>query len=167
MKDETLIGLRAIKDTVKHSGGVTKVTISLEMVRAAEKSHTFYKDHLEQEKMKSDVKVKSNEERKRKQEEMDEEESSLYKKLQDYKEKEKAAQEKLERGMNKAKEGNAKVDAGIKANNMLEIEDGKNSIDLGLRSQNEARKELSEIALEKEKVESQLFKPKKGKKSKT
>ena len=35
MKDETLRGLRAIKDAVKHGGGITNIAVSLDMIKAA------------------------------------------------------------------------------------------------------------------------------------
>ena len=37
MKDETLRGLRAIKDAVKHAGGITNIAVSLDMIKGAEK----------------------------------------------------------------------------------------------------------------------------------
>ena len=49
MKDETLIGLRVIKDTIKHAGGITKVEVSLNMIKAAEKSRSLYHKHLKEE----------------------------------------------------------------------------------------------------------------------
>ena len=41
MKDETVKGLRAIKDEIKHAGGITNVTVSLDMVKAAENSRSI------------------------------------------------------------------------------------------------------------------------------
>ena len=52
MKDETLIGLRAIKDARKNAGGITKVEVSLDMIKAAEQSRTVYHEHLKEEKKK-------------------------------------------------------------------------------------------------------------------
>ena len=39
-------GLGAIKCAIDEYGGVTKVPITLDMVNAAERSHTIYKQHL-------------------------------------------------------------------------------------------------------------------------
>ena len=43
LKPETLRGLRAIKCAINEYGGVTKVPITLDMVSAAERSHSIYK----------------------------------------------------------------------------------------------------------------------------
>ena len=52
MKDETLRGLRAIKDAVKHAGGITNIAVSLDMIKAAEKSRSYYAEYLRKEKKK-------------------------------------------------------------------------------------------------------------------
>ena len=52
MKDETLIGLRAIKDAIKNAGGITKVEVSLDMIKAAEQSRSVYHEHLKEEEKK-------------------------------------------------------------------------------------------------------------------
>ena len=43
-------------------GGVTKVSITLDMVSAAERSHSIYKQHMREEESKKKKKEKENEE---------------------------------------------------------------------------------------------------------
>ena len=52
LKPETLRGLRAIICAIDEYGGVTKVPITLDMVSAAERSHSIYKQHLREEESK-------------------------------------------------------------------------------------------------------------------
>ena len=54
MKDETSKGLRAIKDAIKHAGGITKITVSLDMIKAAGKSRSVYNEYLKEEKKKKE-----------------------------------------------------------------------------------------------------------------
>ena len=42
MKDETIIGLRAVKVAVKDYGGVQNVPITLDMIKVVKKSHHIY-----------------------------------------------------------------------------------------------------------------------------
>ena len=49
LKPENVRGLGAIKCAIDEYGGVTKVPITLDMVSAAERSHTIYKQHLRDE----------------------------------------------------------------------------------------------------------------------
>ena len=58
LKPETLRGLRAIKCAIDEYGGVTKVPITLDMVSAAERSHSIYKQHLREEESKKKRKRK-------------------------------------------------------------------------------------------------------------
>ena len=168
MKDETVKGLRAIKDEIKHAGGITNVTVSLDMVKAAENSRRIYYNYLSEEKKKKEEKEKDNEkgpekrsdERKRKHEERVAEEKRLYEKLQEYREKEEAADQKRKKGLEKVKEGNAIAKDGFKACDMMKIEEGQSSTDLGVKWQNEAEVELVKIRCEKEKIENELFKDK-------
>lgn len=97
---------------------------------------------------------------------METEENRLYTKLQEYKERERAAQEKMKKALQYINNGHKKADAGLKASDMMQIEDGQNSATLGAKWQNEAIEELDKITHEKDKVESELFKLKKVKKSK-
>ena len=53
---EILIGLRVIKDTIKHAGGITKVEVSLNMIKAAEKSRSLYHEHFKEEKKENEEK---------------------------------------------------------------------------------------------------------------
>ena len=54
LKPETLRGLRAIKCAINEYGGVTKVPITLDMVSAAERSHSIYKQHMREEESKKE-----------------------------------------------------------------------------------------------------------------
>ena len=85
---------------------------------------------------------------KRKLEEMETAENRLYTKLQDFKERQKAAQKAWQYINN----GHKKADAGLKASDMMQIEDGQNSASLGAKWQNEAIRELDKITHEKDKV---------------
>ena len=58
LKPETLRGLRAIKCAINEYGGVTKVPITLDMVSAAERSHSIYKQHMREEESKKKKKEK-------------------------------------------------------------------------------------------------------------
>ena len=62
LKPETLRGLRAIKCAINEYGGVTKVPITLDMVSAAERSHSIYKQHMREEESKKKKKEKEKEE---------------------------------------------------------------------------------------------------------
>ena len=55
-------GLRAIKCAINEYGGVTKVPITLDMVSAAERSHSIYKQHTREEESKKKKKEKEKEE---------------------------------------------------------------------------------------------------------
>ena len=46
MKRETLTGLRSVKAAVQEYGGVDKVPITLDTVKAAENSNRLYNEHL-------------------------------------------------------------------------------------------------------------------------
>ena len=132
MKDETLRGLRAIKDAVKHAGGITNIAVSLDMIKAAEKSRSYYAEYLrkkkkeekEKEKDNDKEKEKKSEERKRKHEERTAEESRLYGKLQEYRKREEAVDGKLKKASKTINEGNAISSDGLKACDMMKIEEG-------------------------------------------
>ena len=59
------------------------------------------------------------------------EENKLHGKLQEYREHEKAKQEKLKKGMKHVNDSHEKANAGIKASDMMEIEEGQNMVSLG------------------------------------
>ena len=63
-------------------------------------------------------------------------------------------------------DGHQKASDGIKASDMMEIEDGQTMATLGAKWQKEALEELDRINCEKNKVENELFKLTKVKKSK-
>ena len=66
MKDDTLKGLGAIKDAIKHVGGITKITVSLDMIKAAEKSRSVYNEYLKEEKKNKEEKENEKKHMKRK-----------------------------------------------------------------------------------------------------
>ena len=162
MKDETLIGLRVIKDAIKHAGGITNNKISLDVIKAAERSRSVYHEK----KKKEGKKRESDEAKKRKIDEKATQENNLRVKLQEYKESEKAQQEKMKKAMKHIDDGHQKASDGIKASDMMEIEDGQTMATLGAKWQKEALEELDQINCEKNKVENELFKLTKVKKSK-
>ena len=96
-------------------------------------------------------KKKHCEEKKRKLGEMEAEENRLYTKLQEYKERERAAQEKMKKALQYINDGHKKADAGLKASDMMQIEDGQNSATIGAKWQNEGIEELNKITHEKDK----------------
>ena len=162
-----LIGLRVIKDAIKHAGGITNVKISLDMIKVAERSRSVYHEHLKEEKKKKEGKKReSDEAKKRKIDEKATQENNLRVKLQEYKESEKAQQEKMKKAMKHIDDGHQKASDGIKASDMMEIEDGQSMATLGAKWQKEALEELDRINCEKNKVENELFKLTKVKKSK-
>ena len=164
---KTLIGLRVIKDAIKHAGGITNVKISLDMIKVAERSRSVYHEHLKEEKKKKEGKKReSDEAKKRKIDEKATQENNLRVKLQEYKESEKAQQEKMKKAMKHIDDGHQKASDGIKASDMMEIEDGQSMATLGAKWQKEALEELDRINCEKNKVENELFKLTKVKKSK-
>ena len=159
MKDETLIGLRVIKDAIKHAGGITKVEVSLNMIKAAEKSRSLYHEHLKEEKKTNEEKKNERDgAKKRKIEEKATEEKKLHVKLQEYREREKAQQDKMKKGMKHVNDGHEKANAGIKASDMMEIEEGQTMATLGAKWQKEALEEIDRINCEKNKIENELFK---------
>ena len=93
---------------------------------------------------------------------METEGNRLYTKLQEYKEREMAAQEKWKKALQYINDGHKKADVGLKASDMMQIEDGQYFATLWAKWQNEAIEELDKITHEKDKVE----KLKKVKKSK-
>ena len=169
MKDETLRGLRATKDAVKHAGGITNIAVSLDMIKAAEKSRSYYAEYLRKEKKKKEEKEKEkekenekekekSEERKRKHEERTAEESTLYAKLQEYRKREEAVDGKLKKASKTINEGNAISSDGLKACDMMKIEEGHALTELVGKWQKEAFAELDEIKCEMKKIETELFK---------
>ena len=78
------------------------------------------------------------------------EENRLYTKLQEYKERERVAHEKMKKALQYINDGHKKADAGLKASDLMQIEDGQNSVTLGAKWQNEAIEELDKITHEKD-----------------
>ena len=56
MKGENIAGLRAIKAAVTECGDEHNVTISLDMMKVADKSYRLYKEQVKQEQMKKQKK---------------------------------------------------------------------------------------------------------------
>ena len=101
MNDETYIGLGAIKAAIKEFGSVNNISVTFDMVKAAEESCQLYVEHLKQEQLKKKQKAVKKQEQAEKRElrEMQTEEKRLHKKLQVLKDEEKVAQEATERAM--------------------------------------------------------------------
>ena len=130
----------SIKDAVKHAGGITNIAVSLDMIKAAEKSRSYYAVYLRKEEKKKEEKEekdnekekeKKSEERKRKHEERTAEESRLYAKLQEYQKREEAVDGKLKKASKTINEGNAISSDGLKACDMMKIEEGHTLTELG------------------------------------
>ena len=71
--DETLIGLRAMEPAIKECGSVSNIAVTLDMVKATEKSYQLYVENLKQEQLKKwqkAIKKPEQVEKKRKLEEM-------------------------------------------------------------------------------------------------
>lgn len=166
LNEGTIIGLRAVKTAVQKSGGVSKVPIPLSMITAVEKARQLYGEHLKQEEVKKrlkDAEKQREEERKRKLKKNDEV-KTLCDKLQKLAAEEQEAQAFMEEAMNVINEGRQKITDALKTHNMVQVEAGNNLISTGEKNQREAKKRLVDIAEEREKVQSQLFKAKKPRK---
>ena len=83
LKPETLRGLRAIKCAIDEFGGVTQIPITLDMINAADKSHSVYSQYLREElkKKRKEMELKDTEDKKRKAEEKKNEEEKMRVKL--------------------------------------------------------------------------------------
>ena len=68
--------------------------------------------------------------------------------------------------MSYVEEGAQKINNGLKINNMIEVQAENKLIEFGRHQQCGASKNLCEISGERDKIESQLFKSSKSKKSK-
>ena len=91
---------------------------------------------------------------------------ALHDELEQLKTEQTAAQKAMEKAMSYVEEGEQKINNGLKVNDMMEVQAGNKLIEFGRQQQSEANKKLSEISDERDKIESQLFKISKAKKSK-
>ena len=168
LKPETLRGLRAIKCAADEYGGVTKVPITLDMVSAAERSHSL-QAALKGRRIKKKEKEKEKEEieeRKRKLTEMKNEEERMHEKLDELKEREKKISVDIDNAMDCIEEARNQIKEGIMRDNMVSVESGKGSLDLGIKKEREGRKKLKEVSTEREKIEKILLEQKQFKKQK-
>ena len=84
----------------------------------------------------------------------------MYAKLQEYRKREEAVDRKLKKASKTINEGNAISSDGLKACDMMKIEEGHTLTELGGKWQKEAFAELDEIKCEMKKIENELFKDK-------
>ena len=113
MDDKTLVGLRVITEY----GNVDNIPVTLNVVKAAEKSHLLYEEHLKQEQLKKQQKaIKKQEQVKKKMklEEMQTEEKKLHEKVLVFWDEEKTAEEAMERAMSYVHQGGKKISVGMK-----------------------------------------------------
>ena len=167
LKPETLRGLRAIKCAINEYGGVTKVPITLDMVSAAERSHSIYKQHMREEESKKKKKEKEKEEieeRKRKLTEMKDEEEKMREKLDELKEREKKRSVDIDNAMDCIKEARNLIKEGRMRDNMVSVESGEKGLDLGIEKETAGREKLKEVSTERQKIEKILLELKQFKK---
>ena len=167
LKPETLRGLRAIKCAINEYGGVTKVPITLDMVSAAERSHSIYKQHMREEESKKKKKEKEKEEieeRKRKLTEMKDEEEKMCEKLDELKEREKKISVDIDNAMDCIKEARNLIKEGRMRDNMVSVESGEKGLDLGIEKETAGREKLKEVSTERQKIEKILLELKQFKK---
>ena len=167
LKPETLRGLRAIKCAINEYGGVTKVPITLDMVSAAERSHSIYKQHMREEESKKKKKEKEKEEieeRKRKLTEMKDEEEKMREKLDELKEREKKISVDIDNAMDCIKEARNLIKEGRMRDNMVSVESGEKGLDLGIEKETAGREKLKEVSTERQKIEKILLELKQFKK---
>ena len=167
LKPETLRGLRAIKCAINEYGGVTKVRITLDMVSAAERSHSIYKQHMREEESKKKKKEKEKEgieERKRKLTEMKDEEEKMREKLDEFKEREKKISVDIDNAMDCIKEARNLIKEGRMRDNMVSVESGEKGLDLGIEKETAGREKLKEVSTERQKIEKILLELKQFKK---
>ena len=167
LKPETLRGLRAIKCAINEYGGVTKVPITLDMVSAAERSHSIYKQHMREEESKKKKKEKEKEEieeRKRKLTEMKDEVEKMREKLDELKEREKKISVDIDNAMDCIKEARNLIKEGRMRDNMVSVESGEKGLDLGIEKETAGREKLKEVSTERQKIEKILLELKQFKK---
>ena len=167
LKPETLRGLRVIKCAINEYGGVTKVPITLDMVSAAERSHSIYKQHMREEESKKKKKEKEKEEieeRKRKLTEMKDEEEKMREKLDELKEREKKISVDIYNAMDCIKEARNLIKEGRMRDNMVSVESGEKGLDLGIEKETAGREKLKEVSTERQKIEKILLELKQFKK---
>ena len=167
LKPETLRGLRAIKCAINEYGGVIKVPITLDMVSAAERSHSIYKQHMREEESKKKKKEKEKEEieeRKRKLTEMKDEEEKMHEKLDELKEREKKISVDIDNAMDCIKEARNLIKEGRMRDNMVSVESGEKGLDLGIEKETAGREKLKEVSTERQKIEKILLELKQFKK---
>ena len=167
LKPETLRGLRAIKCAINEYGGVTKVPITLDMVSAAERSHSIYKQHMREEESKKKKKEKEKEEieeRKRKLTEMKDEEEKMREKLDELKEREKKISVDIDNAMDCIKEARNLIKEGRMRDNMVSVESGEKGLDLGIEKETAGREKLKEVSTERQKIKKILLELKQFKK---
>ena len=162
LKPETLRGIRAIKCAINEYGGVTKVPITLDMVSAAERSHSIYKQHMREEESKKRKRKKRLKKERKLTEMKDEEEKCM--KLDELKEREKKISVDIDNAMDCIKEARNLIKEGRMRDNMVSVESGEKGLDLGIEKETAGREKLKEVSTERQKIEKILLELKQFKK---
>ena len=135
LNEETIIGLRASKATVEECGGVNKVPITKDLLKAATNSHRMYTEHLREgdaKKRQKEAERSKQQAYKRKLDEIRIEEKSLHDNLEQLKTEQTAAQKAMEKAMSYVEEGGQKINNGLlKVNDMMEVQAGNKLIEFG------------------------------------
>ena len=169
LKPETLRGLRAIKCAIYEFGGVTQIPITLDMINAADKSHSIYSQYLREEELKKkeeEMELKDTEDKKRKAEEKKNEEEKMRVKLNELKEEEKKINQDIANAMTCIKEARNNIKDGRINKNMISVEAAERSLDVGIEKEHEGREKMKELLQERQKIGNMLLEPKKIKKQK-
>ncbi len=169
LNQETIVGLRAVKDGVQDFGGVHKVVVSLDILKAAENARRLYQKYLDEEQMKKrqkEAEKKKADEKKKQLQEKKHEEAKLEEAVGLVKEQIKETKEEKNKAKGYIEEGMKKSTEGMKANNMMDVRAGHSMIEFGAGLEKELSEKLDALEEEKEQLESKLYKrsaPKKAK----
>ena len=127
MNDETLIGLSTIKAAIKECGSANNIPVTLDNIKAAEKSHQLYVEHIKRNSSRSSKRQLRNKKKLRRRGNWRKyklRKGGCMKKLQALKDEENAAQEAMERSTGYIHQGGKKISGRMKTNDMVEMEAG-------------------------------------------
>ena len=155
----TLNGLRATEDGVKSLNGLSRITVTKDMLSCVKDSHKAYMEHIEIERKKELKKRCSNaelEETKKKNEEESRKLEKLKSSMKDLDARESRAEQKLESASGFLEEGDKRMAKGLAENDMDEIEAAQKIIQLAHEKQKKAQDELQIVHHEKRKLTDKL-----------
>ena len=118
------------------------------------RGHSIYKPHLrEEESKKKKRKRKKRLKKERKLTEMKNEEERMCEKLDELKKREKKIRVDIDNAMDCIKEERNQIKDGRMRDNMVSVESGERSLDLGIEKETEGTEKLKEVSTERLKIE--------------